>query len=480
VALVVAWAAIAGQPRGAAAQPPPGPSPAPSPAAAETYPIDLPAALRLAERANPTIAIAREAVLENLALQQQARTMLLPTLVAGGNLRIHEGNLQRSTGQILDVNSQSLYFGGGAGAVGAGSVGIPAVYILSPLSDALLEPLVARQRVALARFDARAASNTVLLEVALGYLDLLGAQARLEAYRQAEAEINSVVQSVNAFVKVGQARKSDADRAQTRGLFIRNLAYQAEEGVGVASARLARTLDLDPAVHLRTVSGPLQAVDLVDPGYDLAALAAIALRCRPELAARSAAVALSEARWREEKTRPFLPTISAGYSAGEFGGGSDLAPARFDQFAGRTDFDVWAVWTLQNAGLGNLALQRSRRAEVEQAVAQRVRAVDVVREEVGAAYALSAARRRQMDIAARQLPTAEAGFREELVRTRGGVGLPIEALNSFELLVRAHQDWIVATIEYDQAQFRLFVSLGEPPTVALSNAQALSAVNGRQ
>jgi hypothetical protein len=85
-----------------------------------------------------------------------------------------------------------------------------------------------------------------------------------------------------------------------------------------------------------------------------------------------------------------------------------------------------------------------------------------------------------MDIAARQLPTAEAGFREELVRTRGGVGLPIEALNSFELLVRAHQDWIVATIEYDQAQFRLFVSLGEPPTVALSNAQALSAVNGRQ
>src|SRR5437868_887103 len=39
----------------------------------ETFLIDLPTALRLAERENPTIAIAREAIAENLALQRQAR-----------------------------------------------------------------------------------------------------------------------------------------------------------------------------------------------------------------------------------------------------------------------------------------------------------------------------------------------------------------------------------------------------------------------
>ena len=165
--------------------------------------------------------------------------------------------------------------------------------------------------------------------------------------------------TVEAYVKVGQARKADADRAETRGLLLRNLVYQADERVGVAAAQLARLLDLDPSVRLQTVQGPVRAIDVVDPSYDLAALIGIALRCRPEMAARNSAIALTEARWKEERWRPWLPTISAGYSAGEFGGGSNLAPPPAFQNSGRNDFDVWAVWTLQNAGVGNRALQRA-------------------------------------------------------------------------------------------------------------------------
>ena len=80
---------------------------------------------------------------------------------------------------------------------------------------------------------------------------------------------------------------------------MRNLVYQAEERVGVAAARLARLLDLDPSLHLQTVSGPLAAFDVVDPNYDLVALIDVALRRRPEVAARDSAVALSETRWEE-------------------------------------------------------------------------------------------------------------------------------------------------------------------------------------
>ena len=54
---------------------------------------------------------------------------MLPTLVAGGNLHVHRGGLVADTGEILNVNSQSLYVGGGAGAIGAGTVAIPAVRI---------------------------------------------------------------------------------------------------------------------------------------------------------------------------------------------------------------------------------------------------------------------------------------------------------------------------------------------------------------
>ena len=129
------------------------------------------------------------------------------------------------------------------------------------------------------------------------------------------------------------------------------------------------------------------------------------------------------------------------------------------------------MWTLQNAGVGNRALQRERQAEIDQAASERVRTADLIQEEVSAAYGLAAARRQQVAIAQRQLATADAGFREELRRTRGGVGLPIEVVNSLDLLTRARQDAITAIIEYDRAQFRLFVALGNPPAVAVGPAK---------
>ncbi len=441
--------------------------PLPPSEAAQSYVIDLPAALALAERKNPTIAIAREAIFADLALLQLARAELLPTLVAGGNLHVHRGVLQRSTGEILDVNEQSLYVGGGAGAIGAGPVAIPAVRIFAPLSNALFEPLAAQQRVAAAQFDARATSNAVLLEAVTRYFDLMGAEASRDAYWRTDADAGRVIASVEAFVKVGQARQADADRARSRGLLLRNRVYQADERVGVAAARLAALLDLDPSVRLQTVPGQVRAVELVDSSYNLAALTEIAMRCRPEISARNADIALTEAQWNEERWRPWLPTISAGYSAGEFGGGSNLAPPPAIEYAGRNDFDVLAVWTLQNVGIGNLALQRGRRAQVDQATSERLRIADVIRLEVADAYGIAAARRAQIALAQQQLATAEAGFGEELIRIRGGEGLPIEVVNSLDLLARARQDLVTAIVEYDQAQFRLFEAIGNPPSVAL-------------
>ncbi len=455
---------------------PPPPRPAGAETPGQTYVIDLPSALGLAERANPTVAIAREAIFANLALQQQARALMLPTLVAGGNLHIHRGALQRDTGEILNVNLQSFYVGGGAGAVVGGTVAIPAIRIFAPMSNALFEPLVAQQRLTVSQFDARATANTVLLQVVQTYFELMGAEAARDAYWRADADAGRVIATVQAFVQVGQARKADADRAETRGLLLRNQVYRADERVGVAAARLASLLDLDPAIRLQTVAGGVTAIDVVDRSYDLAALECIALRCRPEMSARHSAIALTEARWREERWRPWLPTVSAGFSAGEFGGGSNLAPPPSFQNSGRNDFDISAVWTLQNAGIGNLALQRGRQAEMDAATSERAATMNLIRAEVAEAYGASAARRQQTQFAAQQLATAEAGFREEMIRIRGGEGLPIEVVNSLDQLARARQDLITATVEYDQAQFRLFVALGNPPAVALPGPQQPSAL----
>ena len=77
-----------------------------------------------------------------------------------------------------------------------------------------------------------------------------------------------------------------------------------------------------------------------------------------------------------------MPFVSIGYSAGQFGGGSDLTDTRLGHFSGRTDFDAYAVWSLENLGVGNWARQRRRRAQVGEAEAERLRTIDRIRREV--------------------------------------------------------------------------------------------------
>jgi outer membrane protein TolC len=431
------------------------------------YAIDLNTALGLAGADNPTIALAQEAVLASRAEQLEAQALLLPSLNAGVSYNDHQGTLQTATGVIRKVTRQSLYDGAGAMAVGAGSVDFPGVHLFADVADAAFAPRAARERVAGRSFDAQATRNTVLLEAAVRYFDLAGAAAGLQASRQSEADSEQVALLTAAFAKQGQGRQSDAERARDNTLLLHTTEQNAEEEVAVAAAALARVLDMDPAVRLHAPDGPPPLVQLVDTQADLESLVHIALDNRPEIAARSADVAVNETLVRQEQFRPFLPFVSIGYSAGQFGGGSDLADSRFAHLSGRTDFDAFAFWSLENFGVGNWARQKRRRAQVGEAEADRVRVIDRIRREVADALALSETRLQELNAARQRVQTASKSFQEDLRAARNLEGRPIEVLDSVNLLAAARQDLIRALAGYDVAQFQLFVALGRPPTTAV-------------
>jgi outer membrane protein TolC len=442
----------------AASKPPPA-----IPPLCSEYPVDLPTVLCLAGASNPTIALAREAVITARAEQSQANTLLLPTLHVGADFNSHQGNLQTSRGVIVDVDRQSAFVGAGAAAVGAGTVTVPGVRLVGHLADAWFEPQAARQQVTAASSDSRAVCNSILRDAAVQYFALLGAQARLAALRQSIDEIDAVVRQTASFAKAGQGRQSDADRAASEAHLLQTQAQHAEEDVAVAAAELSRLLSLDPTCGVRPSDESLGIIELVDPSTSLESLIQSALRCRPEVAARSATIAEREARLSEERVRPFVPLVSVGYSAGGFGGGSNLADTRFGPLRGRGDFDAHAVWSLANFGFGNAAVQRQRRAQVGQAEADRLDVITTIRREVADAFADVAAQRQQIEIAKRQLRSAEEGFRLDMQRSRNLEGLPIEVLDSVELLVTARLAAVQAAIGFNQAQVRLFVALGQAP-----------------
>jgi outer membrane protein TolC len=330
---------------------------------------------------------------------------------------------------------------------------------------------VARRLVAVRRNQSAATTNQMLLEVASRFLELVSAEAELNALRQTEEDMNQVVQLTAIFAKVGRARPADASRARGEALLLHTETQRAEERVGVASANLAELLNLDTAILLQTPAQATGLLQLVDLHTDLEALVIQAQSLRPELAAIAAEIARRQAQYREEKFRPWLPTISVGYSAGTFGGGTnrvDLVPANsnFGRFGSRADFDVLAWWTVQNAGKGNLALQDQRRAQRELSTDEQLRLLNLVRREVVAAYGRSEAGLRRVGIARARLASAEAGFREDLRRIQGGEGLPIEILNSVDRLGGARVALIQSLLEYNRGQFELFVALGQRPTNA--------------
>jgi outer membrane protein TolC len=433
------------------------------PEALPRFPIDLPTALRLADDQNPEIAVARVAIMAATAEQLASYSILLPTLNGGPTYHAHSGNLLRSTGQVLNVSSQSFYVGAGARTWAAETLAIPGVNIYAALTDAIYRPLAANQAVIGARFQAAATANDVLLDVSTRYIELLGAQAVLASWQESAAEADEIVRIVQDYFLTGQGRKADADRAETeRRLFQADIQH-AEELVAVASARLSERLNLDASIRLEPPPGqvvPLKIVDVEAPVDDLIRAA---VRGRPDLAARQADVDQAEYRHKRELARPWLPTVWVGFSGGYFGGGSNIVPPSMGNFSGRQDFDARLFWTVLNGGFGNLALQRQQHAEVNQAIAERVRVLNRARDEVTSARAEALAQRQMVETARLELTSAEDGYREDRIHLRESLGRPIEVVNSLRLLARARVHLIEAITRANQAQFALFVALGTPP-----------------
>lgn len=427
------------------------------------FPIDLYTALRLAGVENPTINLARERINEALANQLAAKVLLVPNVNVGGNYNRHNGALLDDPGQVLMVNRQNAYVGNGAYAVGSGTVTIPGIWLYCHLGDAAFEKLAARQRTSNRVFDADAVRKAIQRDVAVAYLELVGAQARLQILRKAETDVSEIVRITTAFAKVGQGVPADQNRAAASAQIVRRQIHEAEGSISAASARLCALLNLDPGVVLRTPADDVQSIQLVPENADTESLVTTAIHSRPELFARTAAIAEAETRVKQEHTRPWLPVLSVAYSRGSFGGGSSLVPDKFDKLSGRSDFQFMAVWSFQNLGFGNHARTSQADSGVGQAIANYQIMLNRVRREVAESQADARAAGSQMQVARRALEAAEQGFELETERIKLGQGRPIEALDSFQQLLDARLDLLNTTIRFDIAQFRLLVAMGTSP-----------------
>jgi outer membrane protein TolC len=422
--------------------------------------IDLPTALRIADAANPTINFARARVDEAYAAVRQAELKWVPDFDIGVIYLRHDGNIQNAAGIVFDTNKSSLTLFGG-----------PTLRVAT--SDALFAPLIARRLAAAQDAATRAVTNNVQLTVALAYLDLLQAYGQLAVNADVLARDDEILRlaeiaDINKLAKTG----ADLARMQTEHRLRLEERITLRGQVRVACSRLARLLLLQPGIGLVPADPALAPITLIPEDAPLDVLIGQALSNRPELAESQALVAASQVRLRQSRLDPLLPKLELTYYEADFGGGQT---SFVGDFRSRGDGTASAYWELKNLGLGNIAENRVRAAQLSQANFRALEVQAQVTDEVNQAAQIALARREALGPAQEAIRHAVDAFRSLDVYARNTISgknklESIEPLLAVQALAQARSQYLNYVIDYNRAQFQLLAAVGAPPIDAPSMA----------
>jgi len=440
------------------------PSPLIIPGTERGLPINLPTALQLAQARPIDVALASASIQAASAQLKRASVLWLPTIMLGTDYYFHTGLAQDTDGSVVTTDKNSFTAGYGPYAVFA-------------VTDAIFEPLAARQVLQAQDAFLKSARNDVALAVAESYFNVQQARGELAGALDVTRRLDELVRRVEKLAP-GIAPSFEIARARTELARRRQTEVAARAYWRTSSAELVRLLRLAPSSVVEPLEPPYLRITLLDPADAVDNLIPVALTNRPELAAHQALVQATLQRLRQERIRPLVPsillrgtatqnpagTLASGFFYGDISG-------RPSTSGGRNDYDLQVLWQLENFGLGNLGRVKQRQAENKQALLQLFRTQDLVAAEVVRVHA-------EAQSAAQRMKDAESEVREALVSVeknfeglrqthRAGnlvllVTRPQEAVAAVQALAQAYTDYYTTVADYNRSQFRLYRALGAP------------------
>jgi outer membrane protein TolC len=439
--------------------PPPRASPGDKP-----LPINLPTALQLAGSGPLDIAVASERIRVAAAQLDRADVLWLPTVYLGIDYYRHDGQIQETPGNVFGTSRTSFMVGAGPSAVFA-------------ITDALFEPLAARQVLRARQADLQTVANDSLLAVAEAYFSVQQARGELAGAEEAAKQAEELVRRTDKLA-AGLVPPVEAIRARTEASRRRQARDAAREHWRTTSAELNRLLRLDPATLVQPLEPPHLRVTLLEGDFKVDDLIPIALTNRPELASQQALVQATLEKLRAERLRPLIPSVllrgastqvTGTLAGGLYGGGMN---DKLTNFGARSDFDLQVLWEFQNLGFGNRAKVRERRAENQAMVLEMFRLQDRVAAEVAQAHAQVVSANARAAEAEKELKDAL----ESMAKNFEGLGQtkrlddkliilvirPAEVVAAVQALSQAYIDYYSAVADANRAQFRLYRALGHP------------------
>lgn len=409
----------------------------------QKYPIDLATVLRLAGAQPLELALVREKVHDAYAKVILSREKFIPDISPEIEFFRHEGEIQATEGIFFEVDKQ-YYF--------------PKAKMNLELSpgDAIFSALAAQQRYRASKATLEVATRNIVLEAAIAYFDLLQSQAEVEIAEEAQKISETLVREIGTAVRLGRGFKGDVLRAKAQLASDRLSLSKAKETLRITSVNLATVLRLDPKIELYPVDRIVTPIYLVPKEKTLEELIQSAIERRPEL---KEALALLDANKKEKAASiwgPMIPSVQTDIRAGSFG-------ETLGSLKSTEEYNFSLGWKVGSGGLfyrgrRELADARYRSTEIKLAKQQQ----DVI-QEVIVAHTQVNAKKEQIAIAEQGVKDAEESLKLNEARLKLGVGLPLEVLQAEKALIQSRKDYVSSIIDYNKAQYKLFVSIGNKP-----------------
>ena len=285
------------------------------------------------------------------------------------------------------------------------------------------------------------------------------------------------------YAKTGQGREADANRAATQ-LARREAYIQAAEGeVLTASANLCRLLNLDPSIRLHPTDAFVVPHPIVPDPIPVAELIALGLLNRPELGRAASGHPGSPHESGRGENPAVLADDLGRLQRGRLRRRQQPRPADLRRDERREPISTpsctgrsrtWG-WQRRPDPPGGCAAQDHRSSSRSKSSIECVPTSPKPMPEPTPVMLRSALMKTPSDRVTSPIMKTLIGPCLMGATDPRDV-LPIELLNSFDLLANARVEYVDAIVDYNRAQFAMYVALGQPPANALAHPVPVEGV----
>jgi len=310
----------------------------------------------------------------------------------------------------------------------------------------------AKLGVSLSKEALETAKRDLILQVRIGYFNILRANKFLDVAQQQVKQFEAQLEVTKAFFEVGIVAKNDVLLAEVNLANARQSLVRAANDVATAKASFNILLR-------REVNTPLEVVDILTyKAFPLSYEQSLdeALRLRPEI--KTAQLNINQAKENVKIARSgFFPTVSLtgnySRSSEEFGLSGDLGSERWS-------VQALATFTLWN--WGNTAFKvGENKVKVTQAEDSKTQLIESIILELKNDYLNMLVAEKNLGVAEKAIEQAEENLRMNEERYKYQVATQTDVVNAVTLLAQARVNYYGALSDFNIAKAQLERAMGK-------------------